>query len=474
MRLHPGIVGAWPLGSFRSDELLQRNLLGIHSREYRDYCWAVRLYASWLDGEYLSLTRGIRNTVDSGIARLLKLHALFGNTIVLSNIQAVDSEIVQALFNNEGFRSYLAERPSFFRLVAHTRDPISYSEFDIAVSGLVRATLPGWISSSLQTPRPIVELAEAILGAGSRVDPREAARPVVSSWKMYAEQLTGIAEATWFFSSQGHASVPANEQWPLSYFEVMRMCLEADDLHPDDEKALTRAISFVENKVDDAAALRYRSPVLREIRRVSLLDHEGQLASVWPTIVNAWNYAAQQSVGAEGGSIGYLPLAVPIATYLDRPLNVLVHASEPNVLSRIPREPVVVNLSWDPESIPWRQISQLVTETSDTRERFQFASIRQEPEEVAIAARRHADNLASFILPEVKASGANWVWTFSEGLLIVLGQAGILPGAQIIAGAHATGRSLRSIAVRLERYNIVNTLTEAGTLLAQPGTHLQP
>ncbi len=70
----------------------------------------------WLDGCYVrSLTNGL-----APVERSLKLHALLGDTLVLSDVQLIDSPIVSRLFSDHQFRAFLARNPNFLELVSDT------------------------------------------------------------------------------------------------------------------------------------------------------------------------------------------------------------------------------------------------------------------------------------------------------------------------------------------------------------------
>jgi len=77
-----------------------------------------RLYAHWLDGEWLRIAHPIsvegRSLTVQGVAEgALKLHALFGTRIALSDVQLTDSPVVVRLFANPDFREYLKHDSGF-------------------------------------------------------------------------------------------------------------------------------------------------------------------------------------------------------------------------------------------------------------------------------------------------------------------------------------------------------------------------
>ena len=104
----------------------------------------MRLYAQWLHGAYFKLAlsegRGIREPqlFEATIA-VLKLHALFGTRIVLSDVQVIDSPIVLRLFADSSFRSFLRKHPYFLELVAYPEKVTEPTRYSIATAGLRRA-----------------------------------------------------------------------------------------------------------------------------------------------------------------------------------------------------------------------------------------------------------------------------------------------------------------------------------------------
>jgi len=72
----------------------------------------MRYYAEWLDGEYVLLNQAVPgyDHFDT-MERAIRFHALFGSTIVLSDVQMVDSKCpIPWLFHDKGFRTFLKER----------------------------------------------------------------------------------------------------------------------------------------------------------------------------------------------------------------------------------------------------------------------------------------------------------------------------------------------------------------------------
>jgi hypothetical protein len=425
----------------------------------------VRLYASWLDGEYLRLTASRRPNVETSIENLIKLHALFGNTLLLSDIQVTDCSVVQHLFASEAFRKFAYQRPDLFELVARSRGTRVSDPFVRATSGLYRASMTGWESSSLTDPRPLVDLAETILALEQQTDDLAlVARPVLDRWPNVADQLVGVVETINFFTTVGRSSDPATNVPSSSYFDILERLRDVSDLMPQDEATLENAINFVEMYAADNERPLYRSPVRRELRRLQG-GLEGERGAIWHTVVAAWNYALQETLGAQGGSIGYLPSAVPVAAYLDNATDAFVHVRGQELPNELGYRPVVVHFPWDLGSLSWNVISTAVSETTSTREAFQSTLLKDDEAAIANAVREHTGALVSQISPEPPTRIANWVWVVAGGVLVVFGQ------APVVAGAELGRRTIREVAKRLTRSHLFNTLADGGTAMSRPRTH---
>lgn len=84
------------------------------------------LYAHWLDGEWIKVAKAITvegygKTLESIAEAALKLLALLGSRVAISDVQLTDSPVVLNLFSDPDFLSYLAIDQSFLTLVASPR-----------------------------------------------------------------------------------------------------------------------------------------------------------------------------------------------------------------------------------------------------------------------------------------------------------------------------------------------------------------
>src|ERR1700735_5189279 len=100
----------------------------------------MRYYAEWLDGEYVLLNKKTPGYDHYATAhRAMKFHALFGSTIVLSDVQMVDFRTpLLHFFRDAEFRSFLQAHPKFLSLAGSPVSGINDQHAAIALKGLER------------------------------------------------------------------------------------------------------------------------------------------------------------------------------------------------------------------------------------------------------------------------------------------------------------------------------------------------
>ena len=111
----------------------------------------MEIYAYWLDGEHLRLSEWVPQ--DQSLGVMLKIQALLGHTVVLSDIQLIDSPVVQSLFESDDFRSFARSCPTFLRCT--TGAPPGSDPFTLVTTGLHRALDPDRRTRSRASPRPL-------------------------------------------------------------------------------------------------------------------------------------------------------------------------------------------------------------------------------------------------------------------------------------------------------------------------------
>ncbi len=117
-----------------------------------------RIYAHWLDPELMSRRFPSSTTGKERLEEfedLLKLHALLGYSVCLSDVQLIDSYTILTLFSREDFKTFLWSDPflhdrdmTFLRVVSRACDwELGSLKLRVLANGLSRATDANWRSS---------------------------------------------------------------------------------------------------------------------------------------------------------------------------------------------------------------------------------------------------------------------------------------------------------------------------------------
>lgn len=286
----------------------------------------MEIYAHWLDGEHLRVSGW--GPQDTSLAVMLKIQALLGHTVVLSDVQLIDSHAVQALFETEDFRSFVRGCPSFLRCT--TAAPAGSDPFVLVTTGLHRALEPGWLSSSFDTAEPLVRLSEAVLERGE-ANPGPLFARGTALGARYEEggvirrRLEAVAWTLHHFSRE--AGVPLGTSAvtrPCSYRDVLEEVAELPGLPGHDYAPVERTLAYLDEHVEPSN--RHRRAVL--FAQLDATDPPHRTA-MWNTATQAWNAAVQRTLGTDGASPRSLPKAADIGLYLGRPTDALFEPAAP-------------------------------------------------------------------------------------------------------------------------------------------------
>ncbi|MGW4745670.1 hypothetical protein ACWEPR_12820, partial [Streptomyces sp. NPDC004290] len=286
----------------------------------------MEIYAHWLDGEHLRVSGW--EPRDTSLAVMLKIQALLGHTVVLSDVQLIDSHAVQALFETEDFRSFVRGCPSFLRCT--TAAPAGSDPFALVTTGLHRALEPGWLSSSFDTAEPLVRLSEAVLERGE-ANPGPLFARGTALGARYEEggairrRLEAVAWTLHHFSRE--AGVPLGTSAvarPCSYRDVLEEVAELPGLPGHDYAPVERTLAYLDEHVESSD--RHRRAVL--FARLDATNPPHRTA-MWNTATQAWNGAVQRTLGTDGASPRSLPKAADIGLYLGRPTDALFEPAGP-------------------------------------------------------------------------------------------------------------------------------------------------
>ncbi|MFF8810539.1 hypothetical protein [Streptomyces omiyaensis] len=423
----------------------------------------MEIYAHWLDGEHLRVSGW--DPRDTSPAVMLKIQALLGHTVVLSDVQLIDSHAIQALFETEDFRSFVRGCPSFLRCT--TAAPAGSTPFDLVTTGLHRALEPGWLSSSFDTAEPLVRLSETVLERGE-ANPGPLFARGTALGARYEEggavrrRLEAVAWTLHHFSRE--AGVPLGTSAvtrPCSYRDVLEEVAELPGLPGHDYAPVERTLAYLDEHVEPSD--RHRRSVL--LARLDQTDPPHRTA-MWNTATQAWNAAVQRTLGTDGASPRSLPEAADIGLYLGRPTDALFEPAGPGAAAP-------ADHGMDPGSLAavaglgWQDIAKIHQDEAVTRRRDAFQAALRAGD--AAAADDALPALLRAVRRKLPTSGdrpGRLAWAAAEtglglagaGLALGTGEALGLVGPALAFGM-AAERLLRG---GRDRSHIVNTLMTAG------------
>ncbi|MGW1930481.1 hypothetical protein [Streptomyces sp. NPDC001919] len=423
----------------------------------------MEIYAHWLDGEHLRVSGW--SPQDTSLAVMLKIQALLGHTVVLSDVQLIDSHAVQALFETEDFRSFVRGCPSFLRCT--TAAPAGSDPFALVTTGLKRALEPGWLSSSFDTAEPLVRLSEAVLErGGANPGPLFARGTALGS--RYEEggairrRLEAVAWTLHHFSRE--AGVPLGTSVvtrPSSYHDVLEEVAALPGLPARDYAPVEHTLAFLDAHVEPAD--RHRRSVL--FARLEAMDSPHATA-IWNTATQAWNAAVQRTLGTDGASPRSLPQAADIGLYLGHPTDALFEPAGPEATGAGAHTMAPDRLA-AVAGLSWQDIAKIHQDETVTRQRDAFQTALRSGETAAAD-----DALPALLrairrkLPATAERPGSLAWAAAETGLGLAGASLALASGEtlgLLGPALAFGLAAeRLLKGRRSRTHIVNTLMAAG------------
>jgi hypothetical protein len=354
----------------------------------------VRVYAHWLDPEFHNALDG-RVTM---LERSLKVHALLGHTLVLSDIQLIDSPIIYRLFVRPEFRQFLRDFPEFMQVVAQPSQ--GSGRYSIVTQGLERAARPGWVSSSVKVRDLHARLAHTILEA-ERVDPAlwqsAAGKRLLDDAGEYRKDLRGILHCLSHFANGNEDVIVRLPEQPSTgtFYGVLIELRDRTDLDPEDRRQIEDTLEWIDANIDEKDR-DFRSAV---IARMGDTARTPEKQTIRNTVTQAWNCAVEATIAPDAGSVGRLPHSPVIGTYLNVPHNGLldIHRQDgkaSQVMSGLRGR--VISVEWDPLEMNWTRLREIANATSDERLALQSVantSRDSEPLELLIRAiSRHVED----------------------------------------------------------------------------------
>lgn len=243
------------------------------SRQYRRYLQSLDSAAFRLEREEN------RQFAEATLLRqreeVVKLHALFGGSLAITNLNPVDSLPVVALFESEPFRNFLAGHPSFLQVVDVYRSSKNLDRRRIMNDALDRVLEPEFVSSFIPTdPTAQIELARALLDART-IDPgmmfvdrrKDRVGGILARWPEHAARLSAVVYAVDHFVNDRNAPVALSEDpAPDRFYGLLKEALDLSDaeMPSKDRERVEHTIDFIDDKIKDTWARGVQSVVFAE------------------------------------------------------------------------------------------------------------------------------------------------------------------------------------------------------------------
>lgn len=316
-------------------------------------------YPHWIDDAFLRLPGDVSGLQEPVTATedWLKLYALFGYSIVVSDVDLATSELISRLYLDPQFCSFIGVNRSFIRIAGQRKRNLGSAEFDLATSAIPRFLVQAstYDKRALKRFRPYCKLFESLdklspsqfeeLIPRSQFDSLTKSTINDTSLKKLRMILTDseVPKQSW---TKMVGSIKAMHDFGVD--KTVKPPVRIIDPNYD---VITwyDAISKLQNTegfkgessrlVDEilVIASRIPSPEMRGKRAqfLALLGPTHKWSykdyQMWSTVISAWNYAVQKTLVPSGGgsspilqnSVAVGPLLEPVNTSLvfDSPLN---------------------------------------------------------------------------------------------------------------------------------------------------------
>jgi hypothetical protein len=440
---------------------------------------AVRYYAEWLDGEYVLLNQVIHGYDHSAVMeRAIRFHALFGSTVVLSDVQMIDFRTpIPTLFLDRDFRAFLNEKhnekQNFLALVADPVRGAKNEKFAIAMKGIERLT------DQANKPADSYEMAVTQLGgpifrAGSfnaerYLNPRHAGKGhvgrVIKRFPQYRDKLRGLLHAVDYFSGSPLSATTMPSTGSPERYDTLLQNAQNDHEVVDEARAKRiEKILRIQEKLPDAQ--QGRRAAIRKMLGTGQWHHEDwtpENLRLYLDVVHAWNCAINRSIAPEAGTLYESSADIPLSRY-ERSVTDKVGwfragpMPSTDLSARIRRF-----LSWDPLNADWKQIAAIVRGTQKSAEVLQASLKTGNTEDRAEALTEHASEIADRVIGVRTIDIPEWVWWISKAAVAWASDA--VPPELVVDAAQDLTRSAPYASASIQRPLVVNTLKRAGSEL---------
>jgi hypothetical protein len=412
----------------------------------------VRRYIQWLDGAYtmlaLDLFRYRQVEYDKYFYEaesILKLYALFGMKIILSDVQVIDSPVLLRLFSSSDFRkNYLTtdKGKAFFGMSARIEEEKSLTfgqrRIRIANSGLVRASRVHWISSPPEWTELINRFAtrfkdEEIDLNREVEDNNSDFSKLRSQFVGYEWVLQGLLYSVDHFEHTEMVSVlPSRQVQPKTMYEILLGDMEDTNI-PDEAKIpIGETIRFIDKYVDRERR-QYKAEVWIKAREIYKEDPE-MCRLIMQNSHIGWDQSVQRTILADGVSLKRLPFAMNPELFQERVTDLFLpklRSGDKYVIPGLKIKTPLLNLDWDFGKMTWKDVAEASRATAETAEEYQRAlnaykvDDESSVEAVFYATWNHVNalsrELARLQCSKLDKNLSPYFWVLARGVIIAIG-----------------------------------------------------
>ncbi len=415
----------------------------------------LRRYLEWLDGEFFELTSNIPYVVTQKqlqkVINLVKFHALFGNSIDLSDAQIFDSYAILYLFADSSFRRFLVENPLFIHQVVPLYRLRGKDHLSLSTTILTRSLEKDWISGTFENKMIPKMMADLILNEVSKnsgkldlqtinydntLEYRKATQLLPNPNQEW--MLKGILHSVTHFLKPGNTTVSDYKGNPPDQYSILLEIVniletnrkdetqQAKELRKQHAAQVNELLRFIKDNVTEEN-YQYQSSVLTALRQ-KLDIKSNQYQEFAETLFHAWSYAIKRGISSSGSSLFQLKRrSIPIGLYLESKTDSLVPINSKTNISKQIQKAVFSLTELNPSLLTWDEISLLVKETRTQAKLFQESLMSQNSNETLHALANHIDKLMNSYYSLKRKDNLDpfrntpFIWLIKEGIPIGVG-----------------------------------------------------
>jgi len=406
----------------------------------------MKFYAQWLDGEYYKMKNNDSvlhsPTIHHNLSGWLKVHALFDDSIVLNDVQLIDSGVFLDLISDDDFKEFIKVPGEFLELRSSSLAGQSDTKVGRVLAGLARATVEGWVSSAFENDDCIKRYANAVLDFSQGGDLRElhgSQLPESLSEALKSPQSTSdkrrlraVHDAVRIFLELPDKCIQPSSGKETNYLEVLQEV--ADGTYRSGNSDLASVSepqqADIEGLIEDIKKLvpKETDRLRRSKYRAALAERMSEVVSRmrWNTVVQAWNCALSRSLGTPCTSIAPLENAIELGLYVESPTEVQprVAVDKDGKKCEVPlwqdNLAEIKPVPWDPYFMGWNDVNEAIKQTVLVRKEFRDFRDSVDRYKRKIYVDQMVDRLSKVCRP-CKCSGLLTALSWSDVALLAFG-----------------------------------------------------